>query len=291
MDIVFFVGSGRCGSSLVHEIVAKHEDAGFISNIDDRLSSLNLKGGWNSRIYRSPVGRFTRKGALRFAPSEAYDVFSSRVSPLYVDSDRDLEARDVTPWLEKRTKAFFEERHARQGKAVFTHKYTGWPRLGFFAKIFPNAKFVHIVRDGRAVANSFLQMSWWGGYRGPENWHCGALQEPYLSEWLESDRSYTVLAGLNWKILMDSFERTSPSIPQDQYLEMRYEDILEDSRQCFERMMQFCGLSWTPDFDKHFMARTITAARGRAFERDLSSEQLQELNRCLAGTLEKLGYS
>lgn len=55
-------------------------------------------------------------------------------------------------------------------------KITGWPRVGFLHEIFEDAKFIHLIRDGRAVAYSLLQQPWWEGWRGPpigdlENFH------------------------------------------------------------------------------------------------------------------------
>jgi nucleoside-diphosphate-sugar epimerase len=33
----FVLGTGRCGSTLIHELLARHEGVGFLSNLDDRL--------------------------------------------------------------------------------------------------------------------------------------------------------------------------------------------------------------------------------------------------------------
>ena len=101
----------------------------------------------------SPIGNFTRKGRARFAPSEAYRLISRQVSSSYANSVRDLRAEDVTPWLAERYQLFFKERRSAQEKPIFIHKYTGWSRMSFFSRIFPQAKFVHVIRDGRAVAN------------------------------------------------------------------------------------------------------------------------------------------
>ena len=49
--IVFVVGTGRCGSSLVHEMIAPHHDVGFVSNIDDNLPFLDLKGRYNNLLF------------------------------------------------------------------------------------------------------------------------------------------------------------------------------------------------------------------------------------------------
>lgn len=291
MNICFVIGTGRCGSSVIHEVIARHADTGFVTNIDNGLPRLNLKGRWNNALFRTPLGRLTRNPSLiKFAPSEAFKLISHRVSPLYANSSRDLRAEDVTPWLQHRFTEFFEERDARQGKPVFLHKYTGWSRMGFFNRIFPQAKFIHIVRDGRAVANSWLQMPWWGGYRGPENWLWGELTEPYRTEWLEHERSYVRLAAIAWKLLLDSYESAARELPPERYLEVRYEDFLAEPRETMERALSFLGLPWTADFEKRFRRQRVVTSRSRAFERDLSSRQLQELEASLATRLVKYGY-
>jgi hypothetical protein len=292
MKLAFIVGTGRCGSSLIHEILARHEGVGFVSNIDDNLPRLNLKGRWNGTLYRTPLGRLTRKGAwARFAPSEAYKLIASQVSPVYANSSRDLETRDVTPWLAQRFREFFEERARQQGADVFLHKYTGWSRIGFFAEIFPEARFIHVVRDGRAVANSWLQMPWWNGYRGPENWFWGNLTQPYLDEWNASDRSYTRLAAIAWKVLMDSHERASQDLSGERYLQLRYEDFLREPHGTLQQIVSFIGLPWTVAFERHVRQQKIDASRSRAFERDLSPDQLVELQSSLSEKLRQYGYA
>src|SRR5690606_26477266 len=143
---VFIVGTGRCGSTLVHEVLARHPAFGFISTVDDRLAFLDPAGRWNGVLLRSPLARAGSGARWRFAPSEAYRLIGTRVSPMYVNSTRDLTAADVTPWIRRRFRAFFEARARAQRCPQFLHKYTGWPRLGFFAGIFPEARFVHVVR-------------------------------------------------------------------------------------------------------------------------------------------------
>lgn len=274
MNLVFIVGTGRCGSSFVHEVLAKHEGVGFISNIEDNFPAINTLGYWNSAVYRSLLGRYTNKGGLRFAPSEAYKLFSKEVSPIYENSFRDLTDQDVTPWLKEKTVSFFKKRNLAQAKKIFLHKYTGWSRVKFFLEIFPNAKFIHIVRDGRAVANSWLQMPWWGGYKGPESWQWGSLNQAYQEEWTTRGRSFPHLAALSWKILMDSFHESEKVLGENNYLKIRYEDVLDKPRESFEEMLCFSGLDWTLKFEKQFEKQIIKTGRSRAFEADLASEDL-----------------
>lgn len=291
MNIHFIVGTGRCGSSFIHELLSLHEGVGFISNLEDNLPALNFTDRFNNTLYNATRGRWTRKGSLRLAPSEAYRLISRRVSPIYANSVRDLTAEDATPWLRERFTRFFSERQRRQAKPLFLHKYTGWPRIGFFSTIFPSAKFVNIVRDGRAVANSLLQMDWWTGYRGPQQWHLGPLSKAYQAEWEASGRSHVVLAGIAWKLLMESFEESSARLGADRYLEVRYEDFLQNPRQSLQSIACFLGMPWSDRLQSALRTHRIDDSRRRAFEKDLSPAQLAELQSSLDPVLKRYGYA
>lgn len=289
-NLVFIIGTGRCGSSFVHEVLAKHEEMGFISNIEDNIRFINRHGRWNNYLYRTFLGNFTRKGGVRFAPSEAYKLISREVSMIYANSHRDLLGSDVTPWIEKRFQNFFKVRNDVQNKQVFSHKYTGWPRIEFFQEIFPDAKFINIVRDGRAVANSWLQMDWWGGYRGSENWLWGRLPEELEEVWKAAGQDYAHLAGISWKILMEAFHRAETKISSEKYLKLRYEDILENPEDEFKKMIEFCDLEWSSQFDKQFSKQKISKSRSRSFEKDLTATQLDLIEHTLSDLLEQYGY-
>lgn len=288
----FVIGSGRCGSTLVHEVLARHPEAGFVSNLDDRWArcpqGVRRRG---SAIYRRVPPGLTRKGRLRFAPSEGYRVLAREVSPLLVDPFRDLTAADATPWLAGRLRTFFETRAAAEGAPVFSHKFTGWPRAGLLHEVFPGARFVHVVRDGRAVANSWLQMPWWRGHLGPAGWHFGPLPEPYAAEWDAADRSHVLLAGIAWKLLMDSYASARAGLPAGAWLEIRYEDVLADPRGQMKRVLEFLGLGWGDAFERGFARHAFSPARAAAFRRDLPAAQQAGLDRSLADHLDRFGYS
>ena len=274
----------------MHEILANHEDAGFVSNFDDNVPWLRSLGRFNGPLYGLSKGAFTRKGTLRFAPSEAYRLISREVSPIYQNSCRDLQATDATPWLKRQFRRFFEARWRAQGRDVLLHKYTGWPRIGFFADIFPEARFVNIVRDGRAVANSWLQMEWWGGYRGPENWPWGPLPEDLKSEWEASGYSFVVLAGQSWRLLMEAFQRAAATIDSGRYLELRYEDVVATPEESLRAIAEFLELKWSPRLSDAVGRIRMDSSRTRAFERDLNASQMADLEHSIGALLRRYGY-
>ncbi|MBA2564016.1 MAG: sulfotransferase [Gemmatimonadetes bacterium] len=287
---LFVLGTGRCGSSLVHEVLARHPHVGFVSNVEDNLPAPPAGGRWNNRLYSGMPARFTRKGRIRFAPSEGYRILEREVSPILSTPFRDLTAEDVTPWLARRFRGFFEARALAQGRPAFLHKFTGWPRAGFVHGILPEARFLHVVRDGRAVVNSWLQMPWWLGYRGPWHWQWGPLPEPYAREWEASGRSFVLLAGLAWKLLLDAFEAAQAAVPANLWMEMRYEDFVSDPAGSLRRALDFAGLEWTAGFEAGVARHSFESGRRLSYRQELEPAHLRLLDSSLAGHLERFGY-
>jgi omega-hydroxy-beta-dihydromenaquinone-9 sulfotransferase len=287
---VFVLGTGRCGSTVVEEVLCRHPDVGFVSNVEDRFSLPPGAGRWNGSLYRHLPAAASQKGRLRFAPSEGYRALDREVSPLIGTPFRDLLSSDVTPWLERRARAFFLERAHAQDTDTFLHKFTGWPRAGFLARIFPTARFIHVVRDGRAVANSWLQMPWWLGYNGPDNWQWGALPPELAAEWDASGRSFVVLAGLLWRLLIEAHDQARAELPNDRWLEVKYEDVATRPRDSFESLLDFCELEWEGTFERGFARHAFSASRTDAFRRDLESADVARLTRTLEQTLSAHAY-
>jgi hypothetical protein len=286
---VWVVGTGRCGSSLVREILAHHPSVGFFSNVQDHLRFLPVTGRANGALYRALPYEWTRNRRVRFGPTEGYRLLSARVSRVLVDPFRDVTAADVTPWTAQRFAELFRSEAAAQGRPFFLHKFTGWPRARFIEAVLPGSLFVHVVRDGRAVANSFLQMATWPGYHRP-TWGWGALPAEYEAEWIDSGRSFVVLAGLEWRALMDAFAEARSEIPDDRWLDVRHEDFVRDPVAVTREIVDFVGLPDDPRFDAALRRYPVKASRLDAFRRDLRPHQLVELERVLGPQLARWGY-
>lgn len=300
-QLVFLLGTGRCGSTLLEEVLARHPDMGFISNVDAYLAALGPKGRWNNLLYQRTPGALSQRDRLsrfqslqkrlHYGPSEAWSLLYNEVSPTVVAPFRDLTEDDVTPWMRRRFERFYGQRIFAQKKGFFLHKYTGWPRARFLHAIFPRAKFVHVIRDGRAVASSLLQMPWWRGYLGPSEWRFGPLPENYEQEWEKSGRSFVALAGIEWKIMIDAFEAAKRAIPAGGWLDIRYEELVDDPREEVGRVVKFLGLPWTEEFDARFSRHIFSKSRRQSFLNDLSTSQIDLLNDLLSDHLRSLDYS
>jgi hypothetical protein len=98
-------------------------------------------------------------------------------------------------------RAFYGAYAAKQGKSRWGEKTPQYVKvMGRIAAKLPEARFIHLIRDGRAVALSLMEVSW-----GPST----------ISE-----------AAELWVELIASARRKAGRLPH--YIELRYEDLIAD---------------------------------------------------------------
>jgi hypothetical protein len=218
-------------------------------------------------------------------------LLQQEVSPMLVDPCRDLTADDAAPWLARRLRRFFDQYAKEAARPVFMHKFTGWPRARLLAAVFPEAKFVHVYRDGRAVANSFLQVRWWRGFRGVPEWSFGNLSEQEQRAWEASAYSWTYLAGLQWKRLMESFEAARAQVEPERWLDLRYEDLVARPEEETTAVLHFAGLEPWDGLGATLSRLGVSEGRRDAYREELRPEDVSLLDSMLASTLVHWGYS
>jgi hypothetical protein len=298
-ELLFIIGTGRCGSTVVQELLARHPDIGFVSNLDAYLAPLDMRGRWNGPLYRrlplqltrrDRVGRGLVQRRLHFGPSEAYRLLDRQVSRIISTPFRDLTEDDVTPWLAARLRRFYLDRAAAQGTPVFLHKFTGWPRARFLHAVFPEARFLHVVRDGRAVASSLMQRPWWRGQLGPWGWQFGPLPPRYREEWESHRQSLVALAGLEWMILIDAAELARASLPPACWMDLRYEDLVRDPRAEVEAVLSWIEVPWVPEVEDA-LAVPYSLERTAAYKRHFTPAQVAMLDELLGDHLRRYEYT
>lgn len=282
---IFIVGTGRCGSTILHQIFAQHPQVAFLS----RLCQFDHTGAdynrWAMRLLDVPVlGRLVRR---RLWPVEPYAFWEHHARGLS-EPCRDLDASDVRPETKQHLRRILASMLTKKRQRMLV-KFTGWPRLGYLAEIFPDARFVHIIRDGRSVANSLLEVDFWDGYRGPTQWRRGELTRDQKAAWERSGRSFVTLAGIEWKILMDAFETAKRRIDPAQYLEVRYEHFAADPIALCRQILDFCNLERSPSFERTVAGIPIRSTNFK-WKEQLTAEQQQLLNDCLHDYLIRYGY-
>jgi omega-hydroxy-beta-dihydromenaquinone-9 sulfotransferase len=282
---IFIIGAGRSGSTAVHEILACHPNVAWLSAFGLRYpDSPALNRALLNALDWPILGRYMRR---RFKPWECFRYWE-HYSTGFRRSCRDLTAHDAS-------QKSHDVVQKALGKLVTKHrtrlmlKATGWPRIGYLATMFPDARFVHVLRDGRSVANSLLSVDWWLGWQGPQNWRYGELDPHYLDEWKRHDRSFVALAGIQWKIIMDAIEEGRGQVNAANIFELRYEELCAEPVRAMREVALFAGLEWTSAFERLVASQSLVSMNHR-WRNELTAEQQRILQCVLADKLKRCGY-
>jgi hypothetical protein len=282
---IFIIGTGRCGSTIFHSLFSRHPQLAWISGFCNNLHQWPLL---NRLVLWADSNSLPQKILRHYLrPSEAVSYWEY-LAPGFTKATQDLTAIDVHKNMKNRLRIILEKTITKQRNRLL-HKFTGWPRIGYLLDIFPDAKFVHLYRDGRAVSNSFFEVDWWHGWQGPQNWVWGPLPDIYQREWEESNQAFIVLAAIQWKILMDSYGKAVKLCPEDKIIELKYEEIMKNPVRCFEQVLEHCELEKSEIFLK-FVSEYPFKSANYKWKTNLSDKQQGLLQESLASHLEKYGY-
>jgi hypothetical protein len=284
---IFIVGTGRCGSTALHRLLARHPQLMWLSGFAEQFP---YKPAWN-RWAVTAVGNPLLRGLLggRIRPGENYGFWYKHAYG-FAEPGRDLTREDVTPRVRKQVRRVLEAMLTRTRSRMLV-KLTGWSRIGFLHEIFPDAKFIHIVRDGRAVASSLLHIgSWqWRGWYGPSSWRYGQLSAEDQVAWEACNRSFVALAGLQWRIHSRAVEAARQALDPKLFLEVKYETFCEQPLEVSRRALEFAELEPSSAFDRQVKEASIKNMSSR-WRDDLSPEQQALLTSLLRQDLLRYGY-
>ena len=116
-------------------------------------------------------------------------------------------------------RAFYLLYAEREGKTRYGDKTPGYVKeMRRIQRVLPEARFVHIIRDGRDVSLSHMRMNW-----GPE--------------------TYAESARL-WRNRIRKARKMAPSI--EHYMEVRFEDLVADTEGVLRRLCDFIELDFDP---------------------------------------------
>lgn len=283
---LLLVGTGRCGSTVFQRLLGSHPRLMWLSGFAERYPDRPAWNRWAVTAAGNPILRHLVGDKIR--PGEAYN-FWDRYTYGFSEPCRDLGRTDVTPRVRKQVRAAFE-RMLTPARDRLLVKITGWPRIGYLNGIFEDAKFVHIVRDGRGVANSLLHVDFWRGWYGPQGWRAGLLSPEDQATWEAHERSFVVLAGLEWRIQMRAIEAARRTLSPERFLEIRYEDFCRQPLETYRRVLEFAELPPSAEFERRVRAASIRDMSNR-WRDDLSPAQQAVLEDVLREDLQRHGYA
>jgi hypothetical protein len=223
----FIVGSGRSGSTLLRLMLASH-------------SRLTIPP---ETWYLIPLlERFSIDQRLN---TDDVELAISIITSHYRWPDMKLDAQDYRrqasrlpkPSLRDLVEIVYRTHLQAEGKARWGDKTPVYIEiLPQLARMYPNSRFIHLIRDGRDVAKSFQATDW-------------------IGRWLHDNaREWCAALECHWRWVRSEF--------RDRILQVRYEDLVLDTEGTLRKICGFIGeefeermLSWQLEVDKQVPAR------------------------------------
>jgi hypothetical protein len=260
MPVFFVVGLAKSGTTWLMKTLDAHPEV-----------LCKGEGRFFGEEYRREVLARTQ---TKQQPSSLYNaLLGSEYLRLWIersvwsrDGDPDEHIRDL---VRLATDYFLTEELSKSGKKLVGDKT---PLLGpkfveEIHEIYPEARVIHIIRDGRDQAVSFIHQQGNRAKRGrthrlsPEEL---ARSEAYrrsprvLTETGEGMFAEKTLrkAAQNWDLRVGQAVEDGPALFEDDYTEVRYEDLLEHPNEEVERLLGFLGV----DTDETLVEHCVSSA-------------------------------
>ena len=292
----FLLGPARSGTSLVYKMLCLHPDVGYLSNYVRRAPYLP----WLGALNRLPRRWDDLQRKVWFGGgSEAYAYgrkrsWLDRVAPQPVEGEpvfayagfrqyawEPESAPDVQ--VDRLRRTLHHLARSSGTTTVVSKRIANNRRVPELFRACPEARFVAIVRDGRAVAASLAKVDWWNDdplWWDPEGRSPRVLESQGADPW--------ELCARNWVEDVRSVEEGLAAVPAERVMRLRYEDVVAAPYDVMVSIAEFVGLA--PD--EQWLTK-VTGLRldGRNDRwRELPPHALQAIERVQADDLRRYGY-
>jgi hypothetical protein len=275
---VFIVGCPRSGTTLLRRMVDAHRqiaitrETHWITKRFERRQGVTPDGlvtpellSWllsDERFTRMGIGQDKLEELVAGEEPVSYSTFVTGVFDLYGKG---------------------------QGKRLVGDKTPGYVRrIPTLHALWPKARFVHLIRDGRDVCMSIL------------NWKKAERVLGRFSTWAE-DQVTTAALWWEWHVRLG--REDSGSLPPKLYHEVRYEALVSESAKECEKLCCFLDLPYDDAMLKFHEGRTkikphLDAKKGwwpltpglRKWSEQMPAKDLERFEAAAGDLLEELGY-
>lgn len=292
---VFILGPPRSGTSLVYKVMCLHPATTFISNWVAKVPSRPETAVINRLVRRMPR---MRQRSWFDQGGNAY-IYGSRRSPAQWAFPRPVEGEPVYAACgideagnsDNRAASIgrLRSRIARihdasgSGTHFINKRVANNQRIDLLQEAFPDARFVAMVRDGRAVAYSLSRVDWWQDHRV---WWYGGT--PRL--WEAAGGDPWELCARSWVHELEIMESGLERVDDDKKMLIRYEDLIADPTEMFARIAEFAGLPTSRDWDEQ-LASLSFPNRNAAWKDGLPAGIAESILAIQREQLQRYGYA
>ena len=276
---VFVVGCPRSGTSLVRRILDAHRELAMLPETH-----------WIPELFKARAG-VTEDGIVtsKLVPTLLAHPRFARLG-INPDELRRLANQGRPRTYAEFVTALFDAYAAAHGKKLAGDKTPGYAReIATLRRLWPQARFVHLIRDGRDVCLSAL------------SWERKAADfERRFPTWRDDP---VTTAALWWRWHVEIARRQGAGLGRSRYYELRYEDLVREPEMACRRLCDFLHLPFEDAMLRFHEGRTrskpgLSAKRAwlpvtaglRAWRAELPAEDVERFESAAGVLIDQLGY-
>ena len=251
VSIYFMVGAPKSGTTWLRRMLDQHPEV--LCHGEGRFFGRDDKDMNYEKVQVNKKGQLLRPGSLHYALAQCEDLRAWMERTWW---SRDGEAEEHIAHLTREAVLYFLLRKgAKIGKKIIGDKTPlhSTATVDEIGAMFPEARVVHLIRDGRDQAVSHNHHRW---NRVPSVEEGGRLtleeqdkRDRYRKDpegFLASGESifseeYLVAAATGWSSKVGAAYREGPAVLRDGYTEVYYESLLERPEEEMGRLFRFLG--------------------------------------------------
>jgi omega-hydroxy-beta-dihydromenaquinone-9 sulfotransferase len=294
---VFLLGPARSGTSLIYKTLCMHPESAWISNWLARVPTASSAAVLNRLTVQAPNTRrrvwFGADGSNAYVygarravrdrlfpmPHEGEPVYAAAGIPQFGR----LEGIAAEAAAARLREAVDAVRRASAAPVFVNKRIANNRRVALLLRAFPEARFISLVRDGRAVAMSLSRVDWW-----PDSlvWWYGDTP----TRWAAEGKDPWEMCARNWVEELHAIEDGLASVPAHQVMSLSYESFLDSPVPALQRLADFAGLAPSRSWDRSVRSLSFPD-RNEAWRTRLDDDAVRTITGIQSDDLRKHGYA
>jgi len=294
---IFIVGSPRSGTTLLYEYLAMHKSLAWFSQHDhisnfthEYLEFINFRRRiFGIRNWSYPGRNHDVRYRTSFEFPDEYGSFWN----MWIGKTWATE-KDATEKVRHNLIMNIKNLLNKKNKTRFLNKNPPHSvRIRLLREVFPDALFINIIRDGRAVVASMINSM--GGTKYTENYFGIPLKN-------NDQMNYEILErhARQWIEVNEEIQNAKKYLKENQYFEIKYEKFIEDPKENIMKIQKFCELDDHDIFEKPMLRLyggklTLTTeklqSRNDKWKKQFSEDEIISLEKIMSTELKRFEYS
>ena len=272
--LLCLVGTGRCGSTLLLNLLARHPALAWPSGWTNAFPQLPILA-LSHRLWRlKDPGDF--RGWRGFPkPAEPNGALEHYFGDLYVSEDPKELPRSVID----QCKEHFSRVSLYHGCERIIMKVVGFPvRISLFLDMWGQGRFVHVTRGLKPSVSSTLTVSFYSGWGHMEGWQWPGIPGEMFEFHNETEGCEAVGVAMGLWLQRRRIAEQRHLLSSEQYREITYIDLVTSPLENIRTICDWLDIGMSDDYTNALLRAPVERSNDEKWKETLSKQQVAHLD-------------